>query len=367
MGFLGEPFKHDLFVSYSHGDFDGSGQSNLKKWSQAFVKELEGELRQHPKFRHLTIFLDQDHRPDQGLDPMRALTGQLQNEIGASGVLTVLMSPHYLLSRWCGDEREWWFECQVKHGLASDGRIALARIWPTEDPWPAAFLDEGGEPLVGIAFYDLKNAAFHPWPHDWPDCTGARGLFREALLDMVGRIWKRLAAVKEQLEEQKRRKAETERLSAASERVIYLHARQAHEEAWQRAGDALLERGFVVMPTEPDPVERDPNRAREVSERRVETLSACDGLLLLGADDGRALDADLVVVGRQDRHLARARSQRLLPCAVLDTAGAAIATPRRKAMARALEIGWIDTTQAIWTPDVARWLVDAGAELERVG
>ena len=24
--FLGKPFKHDLFVSYSHGDFDGSGR-----------------------------------------------------------------------------------------------------------------------------------------------------------------------------------------------------------------------------------------------------------------------------------------------------------------------------------------------------
>ena len=30
MSFLGEPFKHDLFVSYSHGEFEGSGESNLK-------------------------------------------------------------------------------------------------------------------------------------------------------------------------------------------------------------------------------------------------------------------------------------------------------------------------------------------------
>ena len=85
MSFLGEPFKHDLFVSYSHGDFDGSGKSNLKTWSQAFVRELEGELRQHPKFRELKIFLDQHHRPDQGLDPMEALTEQLRDEIGAAG------------------------------------------------------------------------------------------------------------------------------------------------------------------------------------------------------------------------------------------------------------------------------------------
>jgi hypothetical protein len=196
MGFLGEPFEHDLFVSYSHGDFDGSGQSNLKVWSQAFVSELEKELRAQPKFANLTIFLDQDHRPDRGIDPMEALTGQLRDQIAASGLLTVLMTPHYLLSKWCADERDWWVECQAKRGLVTDGRIALARIWPTEDPWPAVFLDERGQQPVGFTFYDPKTAEYHPWPHDWPDCTGAKGPFRQAMLEMVGRLWQRLREVK---------------------------------------------------------------------------------------------------------------------------------------------------------------------------
>jgi hypothetical protein len=186
------------------------------------------------------------------------------------------------------------------------------------------------------------------------------------LLGMVGRIWQRLATVREQLEEQRRRKAEAERLTASSGQVIYLHARQTHAEAWERAGDALTQRGFVVMPNEPDPVERDPKRAREIAEHRVDTLGGCDGLLLLGADDGRALDADLIVVGRQDRQLARARSERLLPCAVLDTAGPVIATPRRLATARALNIDWIDTTQGMWMPEVGSWLVEASGAVERV-
>jgi hypothetical protein len=362
MSFLGKPFKHDLFVSYSHGDFDGSGQSNLKTWSQAFARELEGELRQHPKIRGIKIFLDQHHRPDQGLDPMEGLTQQLRDEIGASGLLTILMSPHYMLSKWCAEERNWWVQCQEQHGLAMEGRIAVARIWPTEDAWPDPLVDKNGEPLIGFTFHtDLR-----PQPHEWPDPSGAKGPFRDELLKMVGRIWQHLAAVKEQVDELARLKAEADRLASASERVIYLHARQTHTKVWERAGDALTQRGFVVMPAEPDPVERDPDRARTITEHRVETLSACDGLLLLGADDGRALDADLVVVGRQDRHLARARSQRLLPCAVLDTAGPSIATPRRKAMARALDIDWIDTTQVIWTPEVGSWLVEASAAMERV-
>ena len=173
-------------------------------------------------------------------------------------------------------------------------------------------MDERGHPLVGFTFYDLTRAELRPQPYEWPDPSGAKGPFRDALLDMVGRIWQRLD-VKEQLEERARRKAEAERLTAASGQVIYLHARKAHAEAWERAGDALIQRGFVVMPGEPDPVERDPKRAREIAERRVDTLSACDGLLLLGADDGRALDADLVVVGRQDRATGAGAFQRLLP------------------------------------------------------
>jgi hypothetical protein len=40
MSFLGEPFKHDLFVSYSHGDFDRPGDPKLKAWSQAFIRAL---------------------------------------------------------------------------------------------------------------------------------------------------------------------------------------------------------------------------------------------------------------------------------------------------------------------------------------
>jgi hypothetical protein len=364
MCFLGEPFRHDLFVSYSHGDFDGSGQSNLKKWSQAFVNELENDLKQHPKYEKLKIFLDQHHRPNQGVDPTEPLTQQLREDIGAAGLLAILMSPRYLLSEWCGHERDWWLGCQANHGLAINGRIVVARIWPTNDSWPPALLDEGGHPLVGFTFYDLAKAELRPQPYEWPDPTGAKGPFREALLDMVGRIWQRLASLKEQLEEQQRRKAEAERLIAGSGQVIYLHARQAHANAWHRARQALKTRKFVVAPSEPDPVERDPNRAREIAERRVETLTGCDGLLLLGGDDGRALEADLIVVGRQDRQLARARSERLLPCAVLDTAGPVSATPDRKDMAQSLGINWIDATGDVWPTEVQSWLVQASAVVE---
>ena len=47
MSFVGKPFSHDVFVSYSHGDAAGTGDSLLSQWSQSFIRELERELRFH--------------------------------------------------------------------------------------------------------------------------------------------------------------------------------------------------------------------------------------------------------------------------------------------------------------------------------
>ena len=88
--FLGWPFRYDLFVNYSHGVLDSRDVSNLKGWSQAFVRELENELRQHPKFSDLSIFVDLAYRPEQKADPLEPLTGQLREAIAAAGLLVIL-------------------------------------------------------------------------------------------------------------------------------------------------------------------------------------------------------------------------------------------------------------------------------------
>jgi hypothetical protein len=72
------------------------------------------------------------------------------------------------------------------------------------------------------------------------------------------------------------------------------------------------------------------------------------------------------VVGRRDRHSARDRSDRLLPCAVLDTVGPTSATREHKEMARSLDIHWIDTTRDVWPIDVQSWLTEASAVAEHV-
>lgn len=358
MGFVGEPFVHDVFLSYSHGDVDGTGLSRLKQWSQAFARELESEFRAHPTFgRTFSLFLDEHHRPAQAIDPMAPLTAQLQADIERSAVLAVLMSPQYLVSPWCRDEREWWCQKQRQLGLPTDGRIAVARIWPTMDPWPEPFADTRRQPLVGFGFYDKEQAELLPQPFEWPEPSPrSRDPFRRELLTLVGWIGLKLMELKKRLDEQKQTVEAAARLKASGGQVVYLHGRAGEAAAWDRTAAALNDSGLTVLPGEPDPISSDARKLQEIRQRRVEILSGCDALLLMAAADGRAVDADLVVVGRQDRNSARAVSNQLLPCALLDNAGAPIATPQRKVAARSLNVEWIDATEEPWTPRVQTWL-----------
>lgn len=365
MAYVGTPFTHDLFISYSHGGDDGHGVGYLQPWSAAFAKELERELRAERKFRNdLAVFRDKDHRPGNGVDPMAPLTDQLSKEIGDSALLVVLMSPDYIASAWCTDERDWWSARQLELGLPLDERIAVVRIWPTTDSWPKALTDSRGHPLVGFSFY--TQDAIPPRPLGWADLPGPFGSdFRKALLDIVGRIYPKLEALKVRLDERRRAATEVARLAQAGGQTIYLHGRVDHAEAWERAGIALTDNGFAVVPGEPDVLEQDPRKLQEIREQRVEALTACDALLLLGTEDGRALDADLVVVGKHDRQSARARCNRLLPCGLLNTVGAAIATPVRQATARIVQADWIDGTQEPWALEVQRWLAEKSTLLEQ--
>lgn len=358
MAYAGDTFVNDIFVSYSHGDVEGTGESRLKQWSQGFARELEAELRAQPRFgKDIRIFLDQHHRASQGVDPMSALTEQLRADIGGAALLIILMSPHYLRSQWCRDEREWWCETQRGLGLPADGRIAVARIWPTPEPWPDSLNDGRGQPLVGFCFYDRENAELRPQPFEWPEPNSqSRDPFRKELLTLVGWLGLKLDEMRRRLDERRSARDKTAKLAAATGQVVYLHGRAEYARAWERAAEALGQSGLVVLPGEPDPVVGDMKRMQELRAQRVQAMSGCDALLLVASEEGRSVDADLVVVGRQDRNSARALSNHLLPCALLDSAGQAIATPQRRGAARSLNVEWIDATREPWTPAVQDWL-----------
>ena len=256
--------------STAAGGFDDSAsRDNLKTWSQAFARELEGELRGASKPAGCQDLSRVNHRPRSRRRSARGPdAGNSEDEIGAAGLLTVLMSPHYLLSKWCADERNWWvaapgpsWACHRRPNRRrpdmADRRRALA----------AALVDARGQPLVGFTFYE-KNAAPHPWPHEWPDPTGAPGPFRKALL-RNGR--EDMAAASPPAWRKRWRngggsRAEADRLTPPAEQIIYLHGRTIHAAAGHRAA-AGLERTSVCRATCRSPTRSSAIRSARATSR----------------------------------------------------------------------------------------------------
>ena len=254
---------------------------------------------------------------------MAPLTAQLQEQIAGAALLVVLMSPDYLASKWCADERDWWLQRQAALGLPHEGASRWCASGPPT-PWPAALCDARGEPLVGFAFYPADGVPPRRWAG--PTCrapsaassarpcstwsagsTQARGDARAhrgtAPPARGGRApgpRRRPAALPARPQRPRRglgrggAQAGRQGLRGGAGR-----ARPRRQRSGAPAGRARAQGG-------------DPERLRRPAAARHRGR--------------RALDADLVVVGKHDRQSARARSHRLLPCGLLDTAGATIAT-----------------------------------------
>ncbi len=137
MLYLDKPFKHDVFVSYSHGKRRGEERSPLKEWSAQFIEDLRLELRGSPVFEDASIFFDEDTRLGQGVDRTKPVTAQLKGHLKKSAILLTLMTPDYLKSDWCKQEREFWLGHNESDPLEIDGRLFVCRVWPnvTDQAW----------------------------------------------------------------------------------------------------------------------------------------------------------------------------------------------------------------------------------------
>jgi hypothetical protein len=374
MCFLGEPFKHDLFVSYSHGDADGSGRSPLGEWSRDFVADLERQLRQIHLFREVSIFLDQNERPGRGVDPTEPLSQQLKEEISASALLVVLMTPHYLASTWCTQERDWWLERVARNTIGAGGHIFVCRVlpnvtippWkPEEDDgmWPDALKDSVGHTLTGFWFHTREDVHFDTVPFKWDGSTHDTNEYNTARRLLIRHITIRLAEIRQKLEEQRRDEDNRTKLMQPGVKMIYLHARERQRQSWQRAREALVRSGYLVYPAAPEPNLLDQpllnlKEIREARQKRIFQLAECDAILMLCSDTGAEIEIDLPAIGRNDRESARDISGKLLPCAVLDQVGQPIEA------ATALAIEHLDGCHPGWELHVASWLERCGRTLE---
>jgi hypothetical protein len=365
MAHLSAEFRHDVFVSYAHGDADGTGDSPLMIWSRAFARELERELRTVPELRNAVVFLDSSKRPEHGLASNDPLTQQLRNAATGSAFLLLLLSPQYLCSDWCRDERNWWLQETAVQAFPEIGsRIFVARIWPTGDSqWPREICDERGNQPLGVWFHERPGNELTSRPLGWIDPTGDSGEFRSALVDLTGQIAVRLKQLKEALLRRSQAAADIAKLSDDTGQAIYVHARARDEARWEKTVDDLIGAGYGVVPTAPEPEYNDPREANVAANEVVRTLSGCDGLLIVPGDNPLSLVSDLTVVGYQWRNSARALARKLLPCAVVDRGQMMGSKQRLQQSAKSLRIDWIDAAGVGWTGQVKSWLGTAAARL----
>jgi len=364
MAYLSPDYRHDMFVSYSHGDPEGTGTSSLRTWSQNFASRLQSAVRETPKFKDFAMFIDANKRVEHGLDRTLPLSENIRESLERSALLTIVMGPHYLDSGWCRDERERWLDHHKEHA----GRVFVVRIWPTGDKkWPAELCDLNKNPPLGFWFYSQpgegEGEGYDVRPFHWDERASDKTDYTNAVLQLAAALGRRLDELRKALDDRRRREEEAKRLKAETGQSLYLCARETHQELWREAHDALGRAGYVVTPAQPEPTGNTPKRIREINEERVNQLIECDALLLLGTKDGFALDGDMLRVGRQRRNLARDRSERLLPCAVLDKSGGSVATEPRLSNARKMDIDWIDGRDSGWPQQLRSWLQESGRRL----
>jgi hypothetical protein len=357
MSFLGKPFRHDLFVSYSHGAFKGQPDSDLKRWSKKFAEDLRAELAGMPEFEEISLFLDQSERTDESVDRTADLPNHLEGRVHDSALLTILMTPHYLRSEWCRREREWWCAKQHPDTLGAGDRIFVCRVRPTgEAPWPPEL-----PAAVGYYCYDQNEEPDKARPFTWRGSTEDLNQYNRLLIGLTGDLMQRLRGIKEILNERRYQEERARKYAELEGKVLFLHGRPHAAAAWDQACDRLQDAGFSVVPDKPIPVPSDGGLEPEYQTQ----LTASDAVLLLGTEDGPGIDTDIIVIGRNFRNLAAA-TKSFLPCAVLNMVGEPLRTPRRVRNARNLRIGWIDWSINDCPIQVRSWLLEASTEIELV-
>jgi hypothetical protein len=355
--FLGEPFEHDLFVSYSHGAFEGTHDSDLKLWSQKFAKDLRAELKGTTEFEKISVFLDEGERADENVDRTEQLTGLLRDRVANSALFTLLMTPHYLRSKWCRQEFDWWCEKHHPDTLGAGGRVYICRVRPSDQAtWPEPIRD-----VVGYFCYDRDKNPDKAPPFTWLGTTDDLNQYKNLRIDLAGDLMQRLRTIKAILDERRRQEEQARKYAAGNGHVLFLHGRPQAATAWDQACDRLQEAGFFVVPDKPVPLAADGGLDPEYQTQ----LTTSDGVLLLGTEDGPGIDTDIIVIGRNFRNLAVAHNS-FLPCAVLNMVGEPLKTERRLRNARNARIGWIDSTINNWPERVRWWLVEASAQMELV-
>jgi hypothetical protein len=307
MPFLEPHFEYDVFVSYSHGAQASAAESPLQDWTLELIRRLDTDIRfVDDEFEALHIWRDEH------LDRTIHITDELRAKVKQAGLLMVVMSPPYLTSAWCKDEREWFHE-----HLDSQGRIFVIRaIQTNEGRWPDFLRDSRGNALPGFFFHDGKD----PMPFCW---RGSRERY-EDYIRQLGQLRTALIARLREFRAHHERRAKAALAGAATAADgpprIYLHSRAEHVSVRDEVRKILKDDGIEPLTPVVDPGRDLAEFARE-SRVRIEAAARCDALALVRGDSDARFVGDLIDIGIRERERMQIARGAPLPCAVLDRSG----------------------------------------------
>jgi hypothetical protein len=357
MSFLAPHCDYDVFVSYSHGDSRGGRgvDTPLKRWTVALIRELEAEIRDYDdEFDNLHIWFDEQ------IDPTAHLTDELRRKVKASGVLLIVMSPRYLSSSWCNDERS-WFEEQIVARSREPGRVFVIHALPTDAArWPSFLRDERGHPMLGFRFYDGDGRdGERPKPYGWglPDIREGGLKFAQQLTTLETALTKRLRQLRDRATVEQAARPLVVAPTVNGSRRVYLHVRNEHADLRDRIKGSLKEDGLMALgPVFPGVALGDQMKE---SNSRIALAEKCTALALVRAetDTDESFMGDLIDIGVDERQRVEDKRGVPLPCAVLDGSGAAMPLDVADYGMRRFDLG-----SASWHGEFCAWVKAAQAQ-----
>jgi TIR domain len=174
----------DVFVSYAVAENEiPSGAP--EGWVSAFVRTLRQELGKTRLGKRVGVSIWWD---EKSLDRTEDIQQQLLGILPGVRVVVILLSPSYLESKWCRQERE-AFLAAVRDRPLGDKRLFvldLGRV--TKDERPGEL-----QPMLGFKFHDEEGVKFgHPYPNaKWE----SHSAFFKAMLTISAQIAERLEQI----------------------------------------------------------------------------------------------------------------------------------------------------------------------------
>src|SRR5215470_12207275 len=119
-------FKHDIFVSYAHVD-DQAWPGTSQRWVTTLVEGLKLALAQKLG-RPDSFSLWMDYK----LPGHKPLTPEIFENLEQSATLLIVLSPGYVASHWCKDEKNTFLET-VKHLPDNQARVFVIKHSPLDE------------------------------------------------------------------------------------------------------------------------------------------------------------------------------------------------------------------------------------------